>query len=129
MKGTVLLTVVSVMALMITFMTTTLVLANAANKRAHRSYSTSQAEYTARAAIENFTEAMHRDPDIAAAVQNEVQNLGDVIYPSVVVADPSGASLGHVGYYDDSGKFVPDKIRVENVGTEWARGDSGSGEQ
>lgn len=126
MKGTVLLTVVSVMALMIMFMTTTLVLANAANKRAHRSYSTSQAEYTARAAIENFTEAMHRDPQIAAAVES----ISGIVYPDVVINGDSG-SLGHLGYYDSSGDFVEDKIVVEKMPQgEYVRADvDGTGEK
>lgn len=125
MKGTVLLTVVSIMTLMIIFMTTTLVLANAANKRAHRSYSASQAEYTARAAIESFTTAMSRDPGIVAAVQNM---LGTE-HPEVIVSGDSG-SLGYVGYYDSSGTFVKDHIVVEKVGDNYVRTDlTGTGEQ
>ncbi|MBO4877056.1 MAG: hypothetical protein J5501_03515 [Ruminococcus sp.] len=125
MKGTVLLTVVSVMALMIVFMTTTLVLANAANKRAHRSYSASQAEYTARAAIENFTEAMSRDPAITAAVQQ----MPDETTAEVRIIDPDGATLGHVGFYDDSGNWHSDQIKIEKVDDKYVRADTGSGEE
>lgn len=124
MKGSVLMTVVSVMALMILFLTSTLVLANAANKRAHRSYSSSQAEYTARAAIEGFTNAMSRNADITAAVQNLGSNGNpNVIHPQVVIADKS---LGRIGTYDAAGKFVENnQLTVEKLTDEvWAFGDN-----
>ncbi|MBR2282810.1 MAG: hypothetical protein IJ874_00095 [Ruminococcus sp.] len=118
-RGSVLLTVVSVMALLIIFLSATLILANASNKRAHRSYSSSQAEYTARTAIESFTTAMQRNPDIAGAVQN----LSGTIYPRVVLGD---TSLGHIGTYDASGRFQDNGlITVEPVTTDaWAYGDN-----
>lgn len=129
MKGTVLLTVVSIMTLMIIFMTTTLVLANAANKRAHRSYSSSQAEYTARAAIEAFTASMERDPGIVAAVQNMAD--GTTVHPAVAIGDSTGHSLGYVGYYDSTGNFVKDSIEVADTGkSSWVRADlDGTGEK
>ena len=65
LKGSVLLTVVSVMALLIIFMASTLTLAAAANNRAHANYSDSQAEYTARAAIEGFTQALEDNDTVA----------------------------------------------------------------
>lgn len=126
LKGTVLLTVVSVMGLLIIFLSGTLVLATAANRRAHRSYSTSQAELTAKAAIESFTAAMADNEKIAAAVQN----LDRTYHPTVSINDPS---LGHVGYYDGdtfienaitieplaaSGKYVHGKFDLNNPGTE-----------
>ena len=58
LKGAVLFTVVSVMSLLIIFLMGTLLLASAANKRAQKSYAVSQAEYTAKTAIESFTKAM-----------------------------------------------------------------------
>ena len=57
LRGSILFTVVCVMALLIIFLTGTLALASAAGNRAHRSYSVSQANYTARAAIASFTDA------------------------------------------------------------------------
>jgi hypothetical protein len=126
MKGSVLLTVVSVMGLLIIFLSGTLVLATAANRRAHRSYSTSQAELTAKAAIESFTAAMADNEKIAAAVQN----LDKTYHPTVSINDPS---LGHIGYYDGStfienaitieplttsGKFVHGKFDLQNPGAE-----------
>ena len=70
LRGSVLFTVVCVMALLVIFLTGTLALASASNNRAHKSYASSQASYTAKAAITSFTEAMQRDEGIVAAVQN-----------------------------------------------------------
>ena len=74
LKGTVLLAVVATMALLIIFMGTTLILASAANNRAHKSYATSQAEYTAQAAIKAFTTALKDDQD--ASMIAAVEGLG-----------------------------------------------------
>ena len=110
LKGSVLLTVVSVMGLLIIFLSGTLVLATAANRRAHRSYSTSQAELTAKAAIESFTTAMSNNEQIAAAVKN----LDKTYHPTVSINDPS---LGHIGYYDASGNYIENAITIEPLST------------
>lgn len=110
LKGSVLLTVVSVMGLLIIFLSGTLVLATAANRRAHRSYSTSQAELTAKAAIESFTTAMANNEQIAAAVKN----LDKTYHPTVSINDPS---LGHIGYYDASGNYIENAITIEPLST------------
>ncbi len=110
LKGSVLFTVVCVMSILIIFLMSTLVLAAAASNRAHRSYSTSQAEYTARAAIESFSQAMGRNAAIAQTVIN--MNESDIIEPSVVIDE---AGMGNVGYYDDTNTWVDDKIRIEYV--------------
>lgn len=116
MRGTVLFTTVSVMALLIIFLTGTLVLASASNSRAHKSYSTSQASYTARAAIDSFVESMARNGAIAAAVE-EIAKPGGTGATSkevdIVVNDPS---LGTIGYIDSHGDFQENKIFIENVG-------------
>ena len=67
-KGAVLFTVVSVMSLLIVFLTSTLVLATAANNRAHKSYSSSQASYTARAAIDSILKAASEDDSFKTAM-------------------------------------------------------------
>ena len=113
LQGSVLFTVVCVMALLIIFLTGTLALASASTNRAHKSYSSSQASYTARAAIESFTQAMAMDDSIPAAIEN----LGtDSLYPEVIINDPS---LGQIGYYtkDGSGKtvWVPDHIEITPI--------------
>ena len=111
LKGTVLLAVVATMALLIIFMGTTLVLASAANNRAHKTYATSQAEYTAQAAIKAFTTALEDkdNPSMIAAVQQ----LGGPTYPDVVI---NNSSVGHVGYYESDGTWVENKIKVEPLG-------------
>lgn len=68
LKGSVLFTVVSVLSLMVIFMTSALALAAAANKRAHRTYSTSQATYTARAAIDSILAAVGTDNEFAKQI-------------------------------------------------------------
>lgn len=112
LQGTVLFTTVFVMALLILFLVGTLTLASASNNRAHKSYSTSQASYTARATIENFTKAMVREPGVAAAVYRLSETPGSVIYPSVVIDDPT---IGSIGCYDTAGNWNEGVISVESV--------------
>lgn len=118
MRGTVLFTTVSVMALLIIFLTGTLVLASASNSRAHKSYSTSQATYTARAAIDSFVESMVRNGAIAAAVQEVAQPGGSGATSKeidIVINDPT---LGTIGYIDSHGVFQENKMLIENIGGE-----------
>lgn len=110
LKGAVLLTVVSVMSLLIIFLMGTLLLASAARERAHRSYSTSQAEYTARTAIESFSQAMQDNAGIAQSVVNMKKN--DSFEPTVVI---NSAGMGSVGYYDNNNQWVDNKLQVECV--------------
>lgn len=74
LKGSILFTVVSVLALMTIFMTSALALAAAANKRAHKTYSASQASYTARAAIDSVLAAVGTNNEFANAVESLPQN-------------------------------------------------------
>ncbi|MBP5361741.1 MAG: hypothetical protein J6Y71_01740 [Ruminococcus sp.] len=110
MKGSVLLTVVSVMALLIVFMTAALALSTSMNNRAHANYSDSQAEYTAKAAIQSFTQAIHTNEAVAQTLLN--MDIGDVVTPSVIVSD---TGMGNVGYYNSDGEWVRDKITIEYV--------------
>lgn len=110
LKGSVLFTVVSVMALLIIFLMSTLLLSTAASRRSHANYSESQAEYTARAAIESFAQAMNRNAAVAQSVINMSKN--DTITPTVVIND---AGMGSVGYYDSSNQWVDSKIQIEYV--------------
>lgn len=110
LKGSVLFTVVSVMSLLIIFLMGTLLLASAASERAHRSYSTSQAEYTARTAIESFSQAMQDNAAIAQSVVNMSKN--DSFEPTVQIGS---ADMGSVGYYDNTNTWVDDKILVECI--------------
>ncbi|GEM_PF-3153011 len=127
LKGTVLLAVVATMALLIIFMGTTLVLASAANNRAHKTYATTQAEYTAQAAIKAFTTALEarKDEDgndIPPTMMAAVQQLSGAAYPNVVI---NNTSIGRIGFYDVDNVFpaeqeadgwVPNRIKVENLG-------------
>lgn len=106
-KGAVLLTVVSVMSLLIVFLTGTLVLATAANNRAQKSYSSSQANYTARAAIDGILAAIGQDEDFA-------QSVGSVsaTNPSLTVDVQMDSSINGMGNvqsarveYEGSQKF------------------------
>ncbi|WP_294410924.1 hypothetical protein [uncultured Ruminococcus sp.] len=116
LRGTVLFTVVAVMALLIIFLTGTLALATASSNRAHKSYSSSQASYTAKTAITGFTRAMETSEDI----RNKIISLGidgnpAVIHPSLTFRN--GASqdktIGLVGFWGDDGVWHDNQITVE----------------
>lgn len=112
LKGTVLFTVISVMSLLIIFLTSTLVLATSASNRSHKNYAATQTEYTARAAIDSFTQAMRDDnsPGVAQKLVN--MKSGDILTPYVDIND---SSMGQIGYYDNSGKWQSGQILVECV--------------
>ena len=86
-RGSVLFTTVSVMALLIIFLSGALALASSANNRAHKSYSSSQASYNARAAIDSFMQAMQSDAGVAAAVHDMDANG---LQPALGIADDMG---------------------------------------
>ncbi len=109
LRGSVLFTVVCVMALLIIFLTGTLALASASSNRAHKSYASSQASYTARAAIDAFVQSMGRDAAIPAAIQNMESK------PIEVEMQIPDKTLGVVGYYDDSHKWKENFIVIEPV--------------
>lgn len=92
LKGTVLFTVVSVLSLVIIFLTSALVLAAAANNRAHKSYSSSQASYTARSAIDSVLAAVSYDTDFAKAVAG----IGESSAPVVVGVDMDNPGMGKI---------------------------------
>lgn len=109
LKGSVLFTVVSVMALLIIFMSSALVLATAANRRAHRDYSSQQAEYTARAAIDAMIASINQDQNVRAAVQ-------EITTPIYANVDLGGDSLGRLVRVDPStGDDVWDQISIEPI--------------
>lgn len=108
LKGSVLLTVVSIMALLIVFLTSALVLATASNRRAHRDYSSSQAEYTARAAIDSAIASINQNENVRAAVQE----INAPMYANVSLGNDS---LGRLVRTDASGNDVFDQITLEPV--------------
>lgn len=100
LKGSVLFTVVSVLALMIVFMTSALALASAANKRARKSYASSQTTYTARAAIDSILAAVGTDGNFATAVSN--LSAGGTLNVEVGINDArlgriESATISHAG--------------------------------
>lgn len=113
-RGSVLFTTVSVMALLIIFLTGALALASSANNRAHKSYASSQASYNARAAIDSFTQAMINDAGIAAAVHDMGTNG---LQPKLTIGGgdwtkDSSNGWGTIGYYDSTGEFVEGYIDI-----------------
>lgn len=123
LRGTVLFTVVAVMALLIIFLTGTLALATASSNRAHKSYSSSQASYTAKTAISGFTEAMTRDKNVAQTVVSlGVDSNPSVIHPEVRINSSPGGSadrtVGLIGYWDTNGKWQDNQITVEKISSD-----------
>lgn len=118
LRGTVLFTVVAVMALLIIFLTGTLALATASNNRAHKSYSSSQASYTAKTAITGFTQALANSEEI----QHKIVSLGidgnsNIIHPTITFknGETQDKTIGLVGFWDDSGNWHDNQITVERV--------------
>lgn len=108
LRGSVLFTVICVMALLIIFLTGTLALASASSNRAHKSYASSQASYTARAAIDAFVQSMEREAGIPAAIEDMGSDPLDV---EMKLNDPS---LGVIGSYSE-GVWREGKIIIEPV--------------
>ncbi|MDE6789769.1 MAG: polymer-forming cytoskeletal protein [Ruminococcus sp.] len=75
LRGSVLLTVVCVMSLLIVFLFGTLALATAANNRAHVNYSTAQTEVTSRTVVDAAIKGMIASPDYAKVV-NKIGTTG-----------------------------------------------------
>jgi len=86
-KGTVLFTVVAVMSLMIIFMTCTLAMAAAANRRSRKTYSSSQSSYTARTVMDSILAAVGTDIDFSKSIRE--LNVGESIDVLVDFNDPT----------------------------------------
>lgn len=100
LKGAVLFTVVSVLAILIIFMTCTLAMAAAANKRARKTYSTSQSSYTARTVIDSVLASVAKDTTFSSAIHNLSE--GNSID---LVVEINNSSMGSV-----------DNVKVTNKG-------------
>ena len=115
LKGTVLFTVVSVLSLLIIFLTSALVLASAANNRAHKSYSSSQVSYTARSAIDSVLAAVSYNADFSSAVAN----LDASSTPITVSVDMNNPGMGHIdsatlSYAGTRKMYNPDEDKWED---------------
>ncbi|NLT09023.1 MAG: hypothetical protein GXY08_05925, partial [Ruminococcus sp.] len=111
LKGSVLFTVVSVLALMIIFMTSALALASAANRRAHKSYSASQASYTARAAIDSILAAVGTDNEFANAVAGITE--GGSINVDVGINEPSLGKITNAKISYDGTVYIFDPAKMQ----------------
>jgi|GEM_PF-4855823 len=97
LKGTVLFTVISVMSLLIIFLLGTLVLASSASNRAHKSYSTSQAKYTARMAIESVADALGKETVLVRKVKDFNDDVtAQTMNITVSVNNPRMSSMGRI---------------------------------
>lgn len=95
-KGSVLFTVVSVMSLLIVFLMGTLVLAASANNRAHKSYSSSQTQYTARTAVDSILAAIGDTTTEGQAFADAINGLSNIGQSVSVDVEISDKSLGRV---------------------------------
>lgn len=95
LKGTVLFTVVSVMSLLLVFLLSALVLATSANNRAHKSYTTSQTQYTARAAVDSVFKAIGGSQDFADSIDALSSSNKGPMNVSINF-DSSAASMGRL---------------------------------
>lgn len=116
LKGSVLFTVVSVMSLLIVFLMGTLVLAASVNNRAHKSYSSSQTQYTARTAVDSVLAAVSQDPDFATAVAS--LGPGGSFDVEVNIGE---ASMGRVD--DVTLEYAGTKDIYDYANQEWATKD------
>lgn len=123
LHGSVLLTVVCVMSLLIVFLFGTLALATAANNRAHVNYSTAQTEVTSRTVVDAAIKAMVASPDYANAVSQI--NTSGINHLDVRVQ--LGDNVPDVGKYGDISNVSIDlagkKKFYDSDKKEWIDGD------
>ncbi len=100
LHGSVLLTVVFVMAVLIVFLFGTLTLALAANNRAHVNYSSAQTGITARAVAESAIKAIDNSTTSGKAYAKAIGKLGEGEEKRVKV-DIKGDGSGSLGHADE----------------------------
>lgn len=109
--GSVLFTVIVVMMVLVVFLMGTLGLASAANKRAQNSYTSSQAQYTARMAVESVLAAMQNDADVAERVYKLRANIPinvDISTDRLATAGTTGDAYGRI-----------QSCTIENIGKDY----------
>lgn len=109
LRGSVLLTVVSVMSLLIIFLSGTLVLASAANNRAHINYSSAQAGITSRAVADAALKAISDEahPEYASAILSLDSSSAPIKVP--ISINSSSTNTGTFGNIQD--------VTIEYAGT------------
>ena len=100
-KGSVLLTVVSVMALLIVFLFGTLVLATSANNRAHVNYSNAQTNVTSRLVAESAITAIDLDKDYRRAIGGIKSGDTPLKVPVQISSDDTNINTNTMGKIDD----------------------------
>lgn len=100
-KGSVLLTVVSVMALLIVFLFGTLVLATSANNRAHINYSSAQTNVTSRLVAESAITAIDLDKDYRKAIGGIKSGDSPLKVPVQISSDDTNINTRTMGKIDD----------------------------
>lgn len=122
LRGSVLLTVVCVMSLLIVFLFGTLALATAANNRAHVNYSTAQTGVTSRTVVDAAVKAIDADPDYANAVS--ALKFGEGIPLNVKVDFSSVPDSGKYGKVSNVFINAVGKKKIYNeVSKTWDEGD------
>lgn len=109
--GSVLFTVIVVMMVLVVFLMGTLGLASAANKRAQNSYTSSQAQYTARMAVESVLAAMQNDADVAERVYKLRANTPinvDISTDRLAAGGTTGDAYGRI-----------QSCTIENIGKDY----------
>ena len=99
LHGSVLLTVVCVMSLLIIFLFGTLALATANNNRAHVNYSTAQTSITSRTIVESTLKAMAADDSFGSVVNALDDGSSPLKVP--VNLDVNASNAGALGHIDD----------------------------
>ena len=99
-KGSVLLTVVSVMALLIVFLFGTLVLASSANNRAHVNYSDAQTNVTSRLVAESAITAIDLDKDYRKAIGGIKSGDTPLKVPVQISSDDTSINTNSMGKID-----------------------------
>lgn len=123
LRGSVLLTVVCVMSLLIVFLFGTLALATAANNRAHVNYSTAQTGVTSRTVVDAAIKAMEANStfgNAVSAIKKDANNGFDVDVQL-------GASVPNAGRYGDispvSIEYAGQKKFYDSDTNQWIDGD------
>lgn len=124
LHGSVLLTVVVVMSLLIVFLFGTLALATAANNRAHVNYSSAQTNVTSRMVVDAAVKAMKADANYG----NVISKIGtDAGASSLNVAVKLGNTVPNAGKYGDISpvnvSLAGKKKFYDTSKKEWVEGD------
>lgn len=127
LRGSVLLTVVFVMSILIIFLFGTLALALAANNRAHVNYSSAQTGITARAVVDSAIKAIENNSEAGKAYSKAVGDLtaGNEIHVGAQFAGDGVGSFGEIEDVVISHAGTKDYYIYDTVNgiNKWEKGD------